>query len=222
VRDDLDVVAHRAMAVLDPVKVVIENYPADKVEELSAPRHPKNHDLGERKLFFTKEVYIDRKDFMENPPPDYHRLRPGGRVRLRNAYVITCNSVVKDAQGNVQELRCEYEAGTLGGKPTADGKKVKGIIHWVSATESVDAEVRVYGRLFTVPDPDNVPEGATFKMHLNPDSLKVIRSAKLERSLKEAKKDLRYQFERCGYFCLDSKDSQPDKLVFNMIVELQA
>lgn len=219
-KEDLDLIAHRAMAVLDPVKVVIENYPADKSEEIHASIHPKKPELGNRTFSFTKEVYIDRKDFMENPTPDYHRLSPGGRVRLRNAYVITCKEVIKDASGKITELRCEHDAGTMGGKPTADGKKVKGIIHWVSVAKCIEAEVRLYGRLFNVADPDNVPEGKDFKYHLNPDSLTTIKSAKLEPGLKDAQMDLRYQFERVGYFCLDSKDSSSQQLVFNMIVDL--
>jgi glutaminyl-tRNA synthetase len=220
VREDLDSVAHRAMAVLDPIKVVIEDYPADKTDEIHAPVHPKKAELGNRTFFFSREVYIDRKDFMENPPADFHRLSPGGRVRLRNAYVITCKEVIKDAQGNVTELRCEYDPVSFGGKPTADGVKVKGIIHWVSATHAFEAEVRVYGRLFSVPDPDKASEGKDFKHNLNPNSLTVIKNAKLEPGLKDATPDLRYQFERVGYFCLDSKDSKPGHLVFNMIVDL--
>ena len=220
VKDDLDAVAHRAMAVLDPIKVVIENYPDDKTEEIEAPVHPKKAELGHRKLFFAKEVYIDRKDFMENPPPDFHRLSPGGRVRLRNAYVIACKSVTKDASGKVTELRCEYDPVTLGGKPTADGQKVKGIIHWVSVKHSFAAEVRMYGRLFKVANPDVAPEGKDFKFNLNENSLTVLKNARLEPSLKDANLDLRYQFERTGYFCLDNKDSKPGALVFNMIVDL--
>lgn len=219
-KEDLDQVAHRAMAILHPLKVVIENYPADKTEEIQAPVHPKKAELGHRKLTFTKEVYIDQKDFMENPPPDFHRLSVGKQVRLRNAYVITCKSAIKNAQGQVVELRCDYDSVTLGGKPTADGKKVKGIIHWVSAKHSFEAEVRIYGRLFRVADPDNAPEGKDFKFNLNPESLTVIKNAKLEPSLREAKPDLRYQFERTGYFCLDSKESSSEKPVFNMIVDL--
>ena len=220
VKEDLDLVAHRAMAVLEPIKVVIENYPTDKAEEIKAPVHPKKPELGERTLTFCKEVYIDQKDFMENPPPDFHRLAPGGQVRLRNAYVITCKSVQKNAEGKVVELRCEYDPVTLGGKPTADGKKVKGIIHWVSARHCIEAEVRVYGRLFQVADPDNVPEGQTFKVHLNPHSLKIIQNAKLEPSLKAANLETRYQFERTGYFCLDTRESTTQHMVFNMVVEL--
>ena len=220
VRDDLDQVSHRAMAVLDPIKVTIENYPSGKTEEIHAPVHPKKAELGNRTFTFTKEVYIDRKDFMENPPEDFHRLKPGGRVRLRNAYVITCKSVKKDANGNVTELICDYDEVSFGGKPPADGQKVKGIIHWVSATHNIEAEVRVYGRLFTVPNPEVAPEGKDFKANLNPESLKVIKNAKLEPSLKSATLENRYQFERVGYFCLDSKDSKPGALVFNMVVDL--
>jgi len=219
VKEDLDQVAHRAMAVLDPIKVVIENYPEDKVEEIVAPVHPKK-DLGHRKFLFTREIYIDRPDFMENPPPDYFRLIPGGRVRLRNAYVIQCKEVIKDAEGKVVELRCEYDPVSFGGKPPSDGKKVKGIIHWVSAQNCVEAEVRLYDRLFKVPNPEDAPEGQDFRANLNENSLKVIPNAKLEIGLKDAKHELRYQFERVGYFCLDSKDSKPDRLVFNRIVEL--
>jgi glutaminyl-tRNA synthetase len=220
IKEDLDQVAHRAMAVLDPVKMVIENYPADKREEIQAPVHPKKAELGNRTLTFTKEVFIDRKDFMENPPADYHRLKPGGRVRLRNAYVVTCKEVIKDAKGNITELRCEYDPVTLGGKPTSDGQKVKGIIHWVSAQTAIDAEVRVYGRLFTVANPNAAVEGRDWKENLNPESLKIIKAAKLEASLKDATPEHRYQFERVGYFCVDPKDSKPEQLVFNMTVEL--
>lgn len=220
VKEDLDQIAHRAMAVLEPLKVVIENYPADKTEDIEAPLHPKKAEYGMRKLSFTKEVYIDQKDFMENPPDDYHRLAPGRQVRLRNAYVITCKEVVKDANGNVIELRCEYDPVTLGGKPTSTGQKVKGIVHWVSATNCIDAEVRLYGRLFMVPNPEVYPDGKDFKYNLNENSLTVIKNAKLEPSLSDATLDLRYQFERVGYFCLDAKDSKPSALVFNMVVEL--
>jgi glutaminyl-tRNA synthetase len=219
VREDLDNVAHRAMAVLDPIKVVIENYPEDKEEEIESPVHPKKEELGHRKLYFSREVYIDRADFMENPTPDFFRLGQDREVRLRNAYVIKCKEVIKDGTGKVTELRCDYDVATLGGKPTSDGRKVKAVIHWVSAKKSIAAEVRVYGRLFKVADPENTPEGKDFKDNLNPDSLNVITSARLEWSLKEAKPELRYQFERIGYFCLD-KDSKPDMPVFNRIVDL--
>jgi glutaminyl-tRNA synthetase len=220
VREQLDGVAHRAMAVLNPIKLVIENLPDGHIEEIHASKHPKNAALGTRPIYFTKEVFIDAADFMENPDPDFFRLAPGREVRLRNAYVVKCKQVIKDASGKVTELRCDYDVATLGGKPTSDGRKVKGVVHWVSASKFVDAEIRLYGRLFKVPDPENTAEGKDFKSNLNPDSLKVIRTAKLEMSLAEAKLETRYQFERVGYFCLDSRDSKPGALVFNMIVDL--
>lgn len=220
VRDTLDAVAHRAMAVLKPIKVVIENWPEGREEEIQASIHPKKPELGKRSIYISREVYIDASDFMENPDADFFRLSPGKEVRLRNAYVIKCNKVIKDSNGQITELRCEYDPATLGGKPTSDGRKVKGVIHWVSATKSVDAEVRIYGRLFKVPDPENVEPGKDFKSNLNPDSLRVIKNAKLEWGLKDATLDKRYQFERVGYFCLDSRDSKPNALVFNMTVEL--
>ncbi len=220
VREDLDQVSHRAMAVLEPLKVVIENYPDTKTEDILAPIHPKKPELGQRTLTFAKEIFIDRTDFMENPSPDFHRLVPGGQVRLRNAYVITCKSIIKNSMGEVTELRCEYDSVTLGGKPTTDGKKPKGIIHWVPVNQAIDAEVRIYGRLCKVSDPEIVPEGKDFKFNLNPDSLRVIKQAKLEPYLINATADLRYQFERTGYFCLDSKDSRPNAMVFNMVVSI--
>ncbi len=220
IKEDLDSVAHRAMAVLHPIKVTIENYPEDKVEEIFAAIHPKKEELGKRKMLFSRELFIDRSDFMESPPADYHRLSPGGRVRCRNGYVLTCKQVIKDAKGEVVELKCEYDPITLGGKPPADGQKVKGIIHWVSAKNCFEAEVRLYKRLFVVADPEVVPEGKDFKANINPDSLVVIKNAKLENSLKTATLEHRYQFERTGYFCLDNRDSKPDKMVFNMTVEI--
>lgn len=220
VKEDLDSVAHRAMAVLDPIKVVIENYPAEKEDVITTSNHPKKPEFGERKFSFHREIFIERSDFMENPSADFHRLIPGGRVRLRNAYVIQCQSVIKDATGKVTELRCTYDDLSFGGKPTSDGQKVKGIIHWVSAKNHVTAEVRLYGRLFNVANPEVAPEGKDFKANLNPQSLTVIKEAKLEMSLLNADQNLRYQFERVGYFCLDSKDSKPGQLVFNRIVEL--
>lgn len=220
IRDDLDARAHRAMAVLDPIKVVIDNLPADYKEELESSIHPKKAELGKRKFFFTKELYIESTDFKENPDSEFFRLSPGKEVRLRNAYVIKCHEVIKDAHGKVTELHCTYLPETKGGKPTSDGRKIKGIIHWVSATECVEAEVRVYGRLFSVSDPENTPEGKDFKSNLNPDSLKIVKNAKLEIGLKNASLEHRYQFERVGYFCLDSKDSKAGALVFNMTVDL--
>ena len=220
VRDHLDEAAHRALAVLNPIKVVIDNLPDGHKEEVHSAIHPKKPELGKRPLAFTKELYIEAADFMENPPADFFRLGPGKEVRLKNAYVIKCNEVIKDDKGNVKELRCTYDIATLGGKPTSDGRKVKGIIHWVSATDCVDAEIRLYGRLFSVANPEDVPEGKDFKSNLNPDSLRIIKNAKLEKSLADANTTTRYQFERVGYFCADAKDSKPNALVFNQIVEL--
>ena len=220
VRDDLDDVSHRAMAVLHPIKVTIQNLPADFSEELETSVHPKKIELGKRKLYFTKEIFIDESDFKENPDADFFRLSPGKEVRLRNAYVIKCNEVIKDSSGKITELKCDYLPETKAGKPTSDGRKIKGIIHWVSAKECIDAEIRLYGRLCSVPDPENVPDGQDFKINLNPNSLTIIKNAKLEKNLINAKGENRYQFERVGYFCLDSKDSKPGQLVFNMIVDL--
>jgi glutaminyl-tRNA synthetase len=220
VREDLDEASHRAMAVLHPIKVVIENVPEGHDETIQTAVHPKKPELGKRTIHFNREIYIDAKDFMENPDADFFRLAPGKEVRLRNAYVISCKEVLKNTKGEVTELRCEYDPVTLGGKPPKDGRKVKGIIHWVSARHSVNAEIRLYDRLFKVADPENVPEGKDFKSNLNPNSLKVISNARLEPSLANASLDHRYQFERVGYFCLDSRDSKPGALVFNMIVDL--
>lgn len=221
VRDDLDDVSYRAMAVINPIKVVIENYEAGKTEEMHPSAHPKKAEMGKRTIPFTRELYIEASDFMENPTADFFRLSPGGEVRLRNAYVIKCNKVVKDSAGKITELHCTYDPITLGGKPPADGHKVKGIIHWVSAQNCVEAEVRMYGRLFGVSNPEETPEGKDFKSNLNENSLTVIKSAKLEIGMAQATQDQRFQFERIGYFCLDSKDSMPGNLVFNQIVELK-
>ncbi len=221
VREDLDDSAHRAMAVIRPLKVVIENLPENHREELHPSVHPKKEELGKRAIHFTKTLYIEASDFMETPDADFFRLKPGGEVRLRNAYVIKCEKVIKDTSGQVTELRCTYDPITLGGKPPADGRKIKGIIHWVSAETCVNAEVRLYGRLFKVADPDNVPEGQDFKQNLNPNSLEVIKNAKLESSLASATLEHRYQFERVGYFCLDNVDSKPGAHVFNMVVDLK-
>lgn len=220
VRDNLDSIAHRAMAVLDPIKVKISNLPEGHKEELESVVHPKKAEMGRRKFYFTKEIYIDANDFKENPDADFFRLSPGKEVRLRNAYVIRCDEVKKDSAGKITELVCAYLPETKGGKPKADGTKVKGIVHWVSASECIDAEVRIYGRLFSVPDPENVADGEDFKKNLNKNSLRIIKNAKLEPSLKAASPQERYQFERVGYFCLDNKDSKPENLVFNMTVDL--
>ncbi|MBN8535731.1 MAG: glutamine--tRNA ligase/YqeY domain fusion protein [Deltaproteobacteria bacterium] len=220
VKEDLDSVSHRAMAVLHPLKVTITNYPEGKNEEIKASIHPKKEELGKRNLVFTKELFIEKSDFMENPSADFFRLAPGNQVRLRNAYVIKCNEVIKNNLGEVIELKCEYDPVTLGGKPTAEGKKIKGIIHWVSATDCIEAEIRLYGRLFRTSNPEVTEEGSDFKSNLAQNSLQIIHKAKLESSLKLANQETRYQFERTGYFCLDSKDSKIHQMVFNMIVEL--
>jgi glutaminyl-tRNA synthetase len=215
IREDLNKRALRRLAVLRPIKVVITNYPEAKAEELDATNNPEEPNAGTRKIPFSRELYIERDDFMENPPPKYFRLRPGGEVRLKYAYIIKCDEVVKDASGNIVELRCTADLDSKTGGSTA-GRKVKGTIHWVSAAHAVDAEVRLYDRLFTVPEPDAAGD---FKQHLNPRSLEVV-NAKCEPSLKDAKPDLRYQFERLGYFALD-KDRTRAKLVFNRTIPLK-
>ena len=221
VRENLDEVSERALAVLNPIKITIDNWPSGERKLLEPSVHPKKPELGKRQMYFTKEIYIEQSDFMENPDADFYRLAPGREVRLKNAYVIKCKEVKKDLSGQIIELICDYDEVTLGGKPPADGRKIKGIIHWVSATECIEAEVRLYGRLFAVSHPEDVPEGIDWKSNLNQNSLTVIKKAKLEPSLKKASPALRYQFERLGYFCLDSQDSKPEALVFNRVVDLQ-
>jgi glutaminyl-tRNA synthetase len=215
IREDLNHRALRRLVVLRPIKVVITNYPAGQVEELDAVNNPEDPAAGTRKMPFSRELYIERDDFRETPPPKYFRLRPGGEVRLKYAYIIKCEEVIKDAAGQIVELRCTADLGSKTGGPTAN-RKVKGTIHWVSTAQAVDAEVRLYDRLFTVPEPD---AGGDFKQYLNPASLEVV-TAKCEPSLKEAKPELRYQFERLAYFALD-KDSQPGKLVLNRTITLK-
>ena len=215
IREDLNHRALRRLAVLRPLKVVITNYPAGQVEQLDAVNNPEDPNAGKRKVPFTRELYIERDDFMETPPPKYFRLRPGGEVRLKYAFIIKCDEVVKDAAGQVVELRCTADLGSKTGGPTAS-RKVKGTIHWVSAAHALDAEVRLYDRLFTVAEPD---AGGDFKQHLNPRSLEVV-TAKCEPSLQDARPELRYQFERLGYFTLD-KDSAPAKLVLNRTITLK-
>ncbi len=216
IRDDLNNTAARAMAVLEPLKVVIENYPDDQVEELEASNHPQNEAMGKRKVPFSKVVYIEQDDFAEVPPPKFKRLITGGEVRLRGAYVIKCHAVIKNEQGKITELRCTYDADTLGKKP--EGRKVKGVIHWVSATHALNAEVRLYDRLFNVPNPGAEED---FCAVLNPNSLQILTDAKIEASLATAEPGSRFQFERVGYFCLDTEDSHAGKLVFNRTVTLR-
>ena len=215
IRSELNKKALRRLAVLHPIKVVLTNYPEDQVEELPAVNNPEDPEAGTRKIPFCREIYIEQDDFMEVPPPKYFRLRPGGEVRLKYGYIIKCEEVVKDADGNIIELRCTADLDSKTGGATS-GRKVKGTIHWVSVRHAVDAEVRLYDRLFTVPEPD---AGGDFKAFLNPDSLKVL-TAKCEPSLKEATADQRYQFERLAYFCLD-QDSQEGKLVLNRTITLK-
>jgi glutaminyl-tRNA synthetase len=221
VRDDLNMRVPRVMAVLDPLKVVITNYPAGQVEELDASYYP--HDVpktGSRKVPFSREIFIDRADFMENPPKKFFRLAPGREVRLRYGYFITATEAIKDAAGNVVELRATYDPATRGGD-SPDGRKVQGTIHWVSAPHALPAEVRLYDRLFSVPDPDAVPDGTDFISTLNPDSLVTVRDAKVEPSVGDDPAGTRYQFERTGYFMSDAIDSAPGRLVFNRTVTLR-
>src|ERR1039458_1783294 len=215
IREDLNRRAQRRLAVLRPLKVVITNYPEGQVEELEAVNNPEDPNAGKRKLPFSSELYIERDDFMEVPPPKYFRLRPGGEVRLKYAFIIKCDEVVKDSAGQVLELRCTADLDSKSGGPTAS-RKVKGTVHWVSAAHAIEAEVRLYDRLFTVPEPD---AGGDFKKFLNPQSLEVV-TAKCEPSLKDARADTRYQYERLGYFTLD-KDSAPGKLVFSRTITLK-
>lgn len=215
IREDLNRRALRRLAVLRPLKIVITNIPADKIEELEAVNNPEDPASGSRKIPFSRELFIEEQDFMESPPPKYFRLRPGGEVRLKYAYVIKCDEVVRDSQGRVVELRCSADLGSKTGGPTA-GRKIKGTIHWVSAAKAVEAEVRLYERLFTVAEPD---AGGDFKSHLNPHSLEVV-TARCEPSLSDANLALRYQFERLGYFTLD-RNSRSDKLVFNRTITLK-
>ncbi len=215
IREDLNKRSLRRLAVLRPIKVVITNFPEGKIEELDATNNPEDENAGKRKVPFSRELYIERDDFAEVPPPKYFRLKPDGEVRLKYAYIIKCDEVVKDASGNITELRCtaDLESKTGG---TTSARKVKGTIHWVSAAHALDAEVRLYDRLFTVAEPD---ADGDFKQHLNPHSLEVI-TAKVEPSLKDATPAARYQFERLAYFALDY-DSKPNQLVFNRTITLK-
>ena len=219
IREDLNLHAQRVMAVLNPLKVVIENYPEDQVEEIDAVNNPEDASMGTRKVPFSRVLYIERDDFMEDPPKKFFRLAPGREVRLRYAYFITCTDVVKDAAGNIVELRCTYDPATRGGD-APDGRKPKATLHWVSAAHALDVEVRLYDNLFAVPDPENVPEGQDFTANLNPNSLEVIPAAQIEPFVAGAAPGSRYQFERQGYFCVDP-DSTADRLVFNRTVGLR-
>lgn len=218
VRDDLNANAPRAMTVLDPLKVVIENYPEGQIETFDVVNHPQKPEMGTRPVPFSREIYIERDDFMENPPGKYFRLAPGREVRLNQAYYITCTSVVKDEAGHVVELRCTYDPESRGGT-TPDGRKVKGTIHWVPAQESIVAEIRLYDLLFTKPNPAEVEEGQDFTANINLNSLVVVRG-RVEPSLASAPVGSRYQFMRQGYFCIDP-DTTPGHLVINRTVTLR-
>jgi len=219
VREDLNKRAPRVMAVLRPLKVVIDNYPEGQVEEVDAVNNPEDESAGKRKVPFSKVLYIEQDDFREDPPKQYYRLSPGREVRLRYGYFITARNVVKNDKGEVIEVHCTYDPATRGGN-SPDGRKVKSTIHWVSAAHAIDTEVRMYDKLFTVEDPDQVEEGQEFTANLNPNSLEVITQAKLEPSLANAPVEGRYQFERLGYFCVDP-DSKPGHSVFNRTVALK-
>lgn len=216
-RDDLDKTSPRAMCVLNPLKVVIENYPEDKIDVLTLPKHPKDESMGNREIPFRREVWIDRADFEEVPPPGFKRLVTGGEVRLRGSYVIKCEEVIKDDNGEIMELRATYDAATLGARP--EGRKVKGVIHWVSVQDALDVEVRLYDRLFNCENPD-AAEG-DYRDYINPDSLVVKTGCKAEPTMADAAPEERFQFEREGYFCVDRKNSTADKPVFNLTVTLR-
>jgi glutaminyl-tRNA synthetase len=218
-REDLNKTSPRVMAVLRPLKAIIDNYPEGQTEELDAVNNPEDPNAGTRKVPFSRELYIEQEDFMEEPPKKFFRLAPGREVRLRYAYFITCTEVVKDKDGDVLELHCTYDPATRGGD-APDGRKVKSTLHWVSAPHAIEAEVKLYDYLFTKENPDDVPEGEDFKSNLNPNSLEVLNSCRLEPSLAEAKPFSRYQFERLGYFCVDP-DSTKEKPVFNRTVTLR-
>ena len=218
-REHLNKVAPRMMAVLHPLKVVITNYPEGQTEMLTAINNPEDENAGTREIPFCRELYIDQDDFMENPPKKYFRLAPGQEVRLRYAYFVTCQEVIKDANGNISEIRCTYDPASRGGN-SPDGRKVKGTIHWVSANHAVDAEVRLFDRLFAVEAPEECEEGKTFLDNLNPNSLQILQNCKMEPALANVKVLDKMQFERVGYFCVD-KDSTPEHLVFNRACTLK-
>jgi len=218
-RDDLNKKAKRVMVVLDPLELVIENYPDGQVEYLDADNNPEDESAGKRKIPFSKKIYIERDDFIESPPKNWYRFAPGAEVRLKHAYYVVCKDVIKDEAGNVLRLICTYDPNSKGGW-TNDGRKVKGTSHWVSAEHAVKAEVRLYDHLFTKSDPMDVEEGQDYTASLNQDSLKSLTECMAEPSLKDSEKSERFQFLRQGYFWHDY-DSQKDKLVFNRIVGLK-
>ena len=216
-REDLNKIAPRVMGVLDPIKVVITNYPEGEIENLDAKNNPEDDSAGKRKIPFSKEIFIERNDFMEDPPKKYFRLSLGKEVRLKFAYYITCTEVIKNEKGEISEIHCTYDPNTKGGM-SDDGRKVRGTLHWVSASECIEADIRLYDRLFISENPE---ASGDFTDDLNPDSLKIIKNAKLEASLANADPKSIYQFERTGYFVLDSKDSSKNNLIFNRAVSLR-
>jgi glutaminyl-tRNA synthetase len=218
IREDLNKKAPRVMAVLDPIKLIIDNYPEGKTEMISTENNPEDPNAGEREVPFSRELYIEREDFMEDPPKKFFRLGPNREVRLKSAYIIKCTSFEKDEDGNVTVVHCEYDPETKSGMPKSN-KKVKGTLHWVSAPTAINAEVRVYDRLFTVPDPDG-DKSKSFLDFINPNSINIKSNCKMEPSLANAKKGIGYQFQRLGYFCLD-KNSTDEKLIFNKTVGLR-
>jgi glutaminyl-tRNA synthetase len=221
VRQDLNQRAPRVMAVLRPLKVVIDNYPDSLVEEMEAINNPEDPSAGRRKVPFSKVLYIEQDDFREDPPKQFFRLAPGREVRLRYAYFVTCTGVIKDpGTGEVIELHCTYDPATRGGD-APDGRKVKATLHWVSAAHAQPVEVRLYDRLFGKANPDDVEDGEDFKSNLNPESLELLENCVAEPNLKGAAPGSIYQFERQGYFCVDTKDTTPEKLVFNRTVALK-
>jgi glutaminyl-tRNA synthetase len=219
VKEDLNKKANRVMAVLDPIKVVITNYPEGKVEELEALNNPEDDSAGKRTMYFSRELLIERDDFIEDPPKKFFRLSPGKEVRLKFAYVIMCNEVLKNEIGEITEIHCTYDPETKSGTGIPLNRKVKGVIHWLSAAHAIPAEIRLYDRLFLNENPDIAEEGKDFKSNLNPDSLKIINGF-VEPTLSKAANESKYQFERNGYFCVDL-DSSPKKLVFNRTVGLR-
>ncbi len=220
IRNELNAAAPRVMAVLKPLKIVLDNYPAEQTEEMDAVNNPGDPAAGTRKVSFSRELYIEADDFKEVPPKKFFRMTPGVEVRLRAAYIVKCESVVKDAAGNVTEVHCSYDPATRGGD-APDGRKIKGTIHWVSARHAVPAKVRLYDALFTKRNPDDLEEGHDFKENMNPGSLEIIERAYLEPSLAKAEPGERFQFERLGYFFVDPKDSKPGAPVFNRTVTLK-
>ncbi|RKX86278.1 MAG: glutamine--tRNA ligase, partial [Spirochaetes bacterium] len=219
-REELNRTAQRRMVVLKPLKVTITNYPEGKEEWLPAQNNPEDESAGVRKIPFSKVLYIEQDDFMEEPPRKYFRLAPGREVRLKHAYFITCRDVIKDKNGNVKELLCTYDPATKGGE-APDGRKVRGTIHWVSAGHALPAEVRLYNNLFTRENPLNTEEGKDFTDYINKDSLATLKNCFIEPSLAEAEPGENYQFLRKGYFCMDSKDSVPGRSVFNRTIGLR-